>query len=165
MVTFSVEATRADKVIDVRHTCAVARPARIPARAGALHGRMRILFCDSAAPGCAPVEAETLPRRLRCHIRHNPTPAHRQPPTGIGPPSRRPLTCHTRTQIAERTGLPPTTSRWPCSAATDDDRHQFMIPCRFRLRDYACVGEKVSMVWSQTPSKPEVVSSITQRLS
>ena len=46
-------------------TCAVTRGDRIPSRAGSLYGRMRISSCDSAAPRCAPVEAEALPRCLQ----------------------------------------------------------------------------------------------------
>ena len=76
--------------------------------------------------------------------------SHQQVPV---PRPGRPLTCHTRSRIAGRTGPAPTTSRWPRSAATGD-HHQFTIPCRLRIRDCACVGEKVGRVRSQTPQKP-----------
>ena len=69
------------------NTCAGTRGARIPSRAGALYGRMRICSSDTAALGRAHLIAEPFPRRLRTtsfrshRVDHPPRSHRRRVPT------------------------------------------------------------------------------------
>ena len=54
-------------------------------RGYSLYGEMRIASDDSATRPRAPLEANTLPARLRPWIAFNQRPAQQQPPTGIAP--------------------------------------------------------------------------------
>lgn len=77
IVMFVAERRRGEFGASVKraHTCAVARRHSIPSRARSLYSPMRIFYCDTAAQGGAPVEADPFPNRLR------PTFAYSRPAT------------------------------------------------------------------------------------
>ena len=118
---------------------------------------------DNAAPRCAPVEAGTLPGRLRLWRARTPTPRVATATTGyqsreIATPSPDMLGRRSRDGLTQRWRL----ATCPRAAATGDDRHRFTIRWHLPRADCTCVGAHVGRARSQTHQKPSPLFGRTE---